>query len=153
MCHRERSEVKNAALLYDIYIDFIFAQHHIRTGSAVKRKVSVAVFVRLNKSERCADILVKHEPADIRAAALDNIFELLAEDIVSNLADKRSAPAELVEHCQNIARRAAGICLKNGRTDIRHPRLRHIDEQFAYCGDIKHFMLPSFVFCVSLRRF
>ena len=81
--------MQNAALFYNIGIDFIFAQHHIRTGSAVKRKVSVAVFVRLNKSERCADILVKHEPADIRAAALDNIFELLAEDIVSDFAYKR----------------------------------------------------------------
>ena len=88
--------MQNTAMFYYIRVNLGFAQHHIRSRSAVKGEASVSVLIRFDESKRCAHILVEHKPVYISAGTLDDIFQSLPENIVSDLADKSSASAELI---------------------------------------------------------
>ena len=129
--------MENLGLGDQFFIDLLGPQIHIRAGIAVEGKVTVAIGIGVDKGQSRMDLIVQQQIAGVDAHGFHHFFQVSAEEIVTDLANVGGLLSQLCEHGQNIADRAAGICLQQVVTLIAEAVFRKIDQEFSQCGYIK----------------
>ena len=129
--------MKNPAVGNKLLIHIILAQHYIRAGVSVKRKLTVTAGKRVNKSKGSVHYLVGHQTVGIYPDFLHGFFQLSAENIIADFADKGCLIAQPIQHSKNIAGRTAGGCFHNGVALGTCSVLGEIYQQFAKRANIK----------------
>ena len=103
----------------------------VSTRLAVEGEIPVAVGEGLDESQGGGDFVVHHQRVGVDSGIGNDLFQELAEHIVANLANESTGFAQLAEHSQHIAGRAAGAGLKEVIPLCAGPVLGKIDQQFA----------------------
>ena len=104
--------MKNLRLADQIKINILLSQHHIRSRLTVEGKFPVAVWKRMYECQSRGNLLIQDQPLCLNPQFLNRPFQQAAKLILPDFPDKCGLSAKLVQHCQHVARRAAGTCLK-----------------------------------------
>ena len=139
MGHGKGAEVEQPCALDELSIHLIRRKEHVRTGVSIEGKIPVPVLKGLYEGQRGSGILIHNQVGGVDSHLFQNGLQLQPEDVLPHLSDEGRGMAELIQHGQHVAGRAAGIRLKHGISLRAHSVVRKINQQFSKCYDIEFF--------------
>ena len=128
--------MEEPAIADNFLIEFVLRKGDVRAGLSVKAEFPITVRQRMHKRQRGMHVRILQKAFCLNAAFPDSLDEKIAEAVLPHLADKRTASSEVVQHCKNVARRAARIDLKERIALRAHSRFGKVDQKFAERNNI-----------------
>ena len=132
------AEVKNAAFVQQGKVQLVGAQAGVGAGLAGKAEGPVAGGVQGDKGQGGEHGGVHHDAPGLDAALVEGTHQQTAEGIVAHLAQQGGGAAVFLQCGQEIARRAARLCLEGGIPALIGGYGGEVDQQLAQGNNIFH---------------
>ena len=140
--------MEDPAALDQLLVQVLHRQVGVRPRLAVKAEIPVAPGQGLHDGQGGVYVGIIPQALQADARFLRDPGQLTAKAVPAHFAHKGTALAQLAQHGQHVAGRAAGVCLKQGVALLRKPVLGEIDQQLSQSHHIQCLVLhcPSSLF-------
>ena len=128
MSHGKGSKVEKPGVLYEFFLQLVCAEHHIRTGIPIEGEITVTVFKGMYQCQCGVDLIIQHQIFRADSQILKRFLQRHTELVFADFADKGSFFAEVVQHGEDVARSAAGICFEQSVALFAETILGKVDQ-------------------------